>query len=111
MDYYHINSEEYNGETAPIVMKVSKRASDICSKMSKLSNQMAKLDRELLEELAKNNNTSTDEVSDIMAFNDFLVDTSQYGINYIAHKQVSKEEYERLLKVGIEAGSMWRQDV
>ena len=108
MDYYHINSEEADGQRAPIVMKVSKKASSICSKMGKLSRQMAKLDRELLEELANINNTSTDEVSDIMAFDDFLVDSSQYGTNYIADKQISKEEYERLLKIGIEAGSMWR---
>ena len=94
MDYYHINSEEDDGQRAPIVMKVSKKASSICNKMGKLARQMAKLDRELLEELANINNTSTDEVSEIMAFDDFLVGSSQYGTNYIADKQISKEEYE-----------------
>ena len=106
MNYYHINSEEQDGLRAPIVMKVSKKASNLCAIMGKLSNKMAKLDHELLEELARVNNTSTDEVSDIMAYNDFLVDASQYGTNYIASRQISKEEYEKLLKVGIEAGSM-----
>lgn len=108
MYYYHVNSEEQDGLRAPIVMKVSKKASDLCAKMGKLSNEMAKLDRELLEELARINNTSTDEVSDIMAYNDFLVDASQYGTGYIANRQVSKGEYEELLKIGLEAGSMWR---
>ena len=110
MYYYHINSEEQDGLRAPIVMKVSKKASGLCARMGKLSNEMSKLDRELLEELARINNTSTDEVSDIMAYNDFLVDASQYGTGYIANRQISKEEYEKLLKIGIEAGSMWRTE-
>ena len=35
MNYYHINSEEYNAYYAPIVMKVSKKASDLCCRKYK----------------------------------------------------------------------------
>ena len=49
----------------------------------------------LLTELAKINNISEDEVSDILATYDFLVDSSQYGLVDLV-TEISKEEYDKI---------------
>lgn len=106
MNYLHVNADCRNGEREPVVMKVSKKAWGLCGRLGKLAKQHRKLERELLTELAEINNMSEDEVSDIMCTNDFLVDAAEYGVGIETSKEISKKEYEKLRKIGIEAGSM-----
>ena len=56
MDYLHINANSADGQRAPVVMKVSKKAWGLCGRMGKLAKQHIKLERELLTELAEINN-------------------------------------------------------
>ena len=49
--------------------------------------------------LSKINKIDEDEISDIMAEYDFLVDASQYGTGAEMAKSISKEEYEVLKNV------------
>lgn len=106
MNYLHVNSDNINGYYEPVVMKVSKKAWDLCGRMGKLAKQHRKLERELLTELAGINNMSEDEVSEIMCVHDFLIDAAEYGVGVETSKEISKKEYEKLRKIGIEAGSM-----
>lgn len=106
MDYLHVNADCTDGYYRPVVMKVSKKAWNICSRLGKLAVQHRKLDRELVTELAKINNMSEDEISDIMCSQDFMVDAAEYGVGVETSKEITKEEYEKLRKVGIESGSM-----
>lgn len=106
MNYLHVNADCVNGYYEPVVMKVSKKAWNICGRLGELAKKYRYLERELITELAKINKMSTDEVSDIMCSQDFLVDAAEYGVGMETSKEVSKEEYEKLRKIGIEAGSM-----
>lgn len=106
MNYLHVNADCTDGYYRPVVMKVSKKAWSVCSRLGKLAVKHRKLERELITELAKINNMSEDEVSDIMCNQDFLVDAAEYGVGVEISKEISKEEYEKLRQIGIEAGSM-----
>ena len=106
MDYLHVNSDNINGYYEPVVMKVSEKAWGLCGRMGKLACKHRQLEHELLEELAKINGMTTSEISDIMCQHDFMVDASQYGVGVETSKEISKKEYEKLHKIGIEAGSM-----
>lgn len=64
--------------------------------MSKLSQQLRKLDRKLVQEFASCNNITEDEASDLMADYDFMVDASQYDCSDFTFDQITKEEYDRL---------------
>lgn len=94
MKYYLLNPENPN---EPIVIKVNSVLENIVSKMVKLSRKHAELDKQLVKELARINNISEDEASDIMCFNDFLVDSSQYGLGEVV-QQISKEQYDKYRK-------------
>lgn len=98
MQYFHIN-HNCKSETEPVVLKVSEKALYLCSRMAKLIKQHSLLDRQLVRELAKINKIDEDEINDIMAEYDFLVDASQYGICAEIAKSISKEEYEVLKNV------------
>ena len=106
MDYLHINADCANGYCEPVVMKVSKKAWDLSGRMGALVVQHRRLEEKLIKELARINDMTTDEVSDIMSTYDFMVDCSQYGVGVETSEEISKEKYEELRKVGIEAGSM-----
>ena len=92
MKYYYINPYEENEK--PILIKLSKKVDNLVGKMMKLSRQQAKLDRQVIQELSRINNISEDEISDILANYDFMVDVSQYGLgNFeISAKELTKEE-------------------
>lgn len=96
MKYYYINPYEENEK--PILIKLSKKVDNLVGKMVKLSRQHAKLDRQVIQELSRINNISEDEISDILANYDFMVDVSQYGFgNFeISAKELTKEEYKQL---------------
>lgn len=79
-----------------IIIKINRKIEKITSKMAILVNQHAILDRQLIQELANLNNTSEDEISDIISSYDFLVDESQYGLSNFSNEQISKEEYLKL---------------
>ena len=106
MNYLHINSDNINGYYEPVVMKVSKKAWDLSGRMGALVAQHRRLEEKLIKELARINGMTTDEVSDIMSSYDFMVDCSQYGVGAEMSEEISKEKYEKLRKIGIEAGSM-----
>ena len=106
MNYLHINADSTDGQSAPVVMKVSEKAWGLCGRMGKLSEQHRKLERELLTELAEINNMSEDEVSDIMCVHDFLVDAAEYGVGVETSKEISRQEYYRLRGVAKQVGSM-----
>lgn len=93
MKYVHINKYEEFGK--PIVVKVSAKLLKIISKMATLAEKHAELDRLMINEFAKINNISEDEASDIMCFNDFMVDISQYGGGLLL-SEISLDEYKRL---------------
>lgn len=95
MQYFHIN-HNCKSEPEPVVLKVSEKALYLCGRMAKLIKQHSRLDRQLVQELAKINKIDEDEISDIMAEYDFLVDASQYGTGAEMAKPISKEEYEVL---------------
>ena len=106
MDYLHVNADSTDGQRAPVVMKVSKKAWGLCGRMGKLAKQHRKLERELLAELAEMNKMSEDEVSDIMCVHDFLVDAAAYGVDIETSKAISRQEYYRLLGIAKQVGSM-----
>ena len=106
MNYLHINADSTDGQEAPVVMKVSKKAWGLCGRMGKLAKRHRKLERELLTELAEINNMSEDEVSDIMCVHDFLVDAAEYGIGIETSKEISRQEFYRLRGVAKQVGSM-----
>ena len=96
MRYFYLNSEDQYADK-PVLAKLSKKAEDICNKMSKLSRQHAMLDRELVEELARINNVTEQEISDMMSEYDWLVDVSQYGLGNVEQvEQITKEEFLKL---------------
>ncbi len=90
MRYYLLKNNE-NEIGVPI--KINATIQKISGKMSKLINQHAKLDRELVKELAKLNGITEDEASDIMSSYDFLVDESQYGLTNFSNEEVTKKKY------------------
>lgn len=98
MKYYYINPDKENEK--PILIKLSKKIDNLVGRMAKLSRQHAKLDREVIQELSKINDISEDEISDILANYDFMVDISQYGLSNfeISVKELTKEEYKQLFK-------------
>ena len=98
MKYFYINPNEENEK--PILIKLSKKIDNLISKMAKLSHQHAKLDKQVIQELSKINNISEDEISDILASYDFMVDVSQYGLgNFeISTRELTKEEYKKFIK-------------
>lgn len=98
MKYFYINPNEENEK--PILIKLSKKIDNLISKMAKLSQQHAKLDKQVIQELSKINNISEDEISDILASYDFMVDVSQYGLgNFeISTQELTKEEYKKFIK-------------
>ena len=106
MNYLHVNADCTNGYYEPVVMKVSKKAWDLCGRLGELAKKHRYLERELITELAKINKMSTDEISDIMCAHDFMVDAAEYGVGVETSKTIDKKEYEKLRKIGIEAGSM-----
>lgn len=106
MNYLHINADSTNGQDAPVVMKVSKKAWGLCGRLGKLAKQHRKLERELLTELAEINNMSEDEVSDIMCVHDFLVDAAEYGVGVETSKEIDRQEYYRLRGIAKQVGSM-----
>ena len=98
MKYFYINPYEENEK--PILIKLSKKIDSLISKMAKLSQQHAKLDKQVIQELSKINNISEDEISDILASYDFTVNVSQYGLgNFeISTQELTKEEYNKIIK-------------
>ena len=106
MNYLHVNADCMNGYYEPVVMKVSKKAWNICGRLGVLAKKHRYLEQELITELARINKMSTEEVSDIMCAHDFMVDAAEYGVGVETSEEISKEKYEKLRKIGIEAGSM-----
>lgn len=97
MKYFHLNPEESN-ESA-VVAKLSTKAEKIVQQMSKLAQKHRELDRKLVSELAKVNNLPEDEIQDMMADYDWLVDVSQYGLgNMETAEGITKEEFLKLRK-------------
>lgn len=94
MKYIHVNKDEQYGE--PIVVKVSSKMLKIIHQMSILANKHAQLDKLMVGEFAKINNISEEEASDIMCFNDFLVDTSQYGCDLFLPNEINLNEYKKI---------------
>lgn len=90
MKYYLLKK---NVSDKGIPIKINSRIQKISSRMAKLINQHAVLDRQLIKELANLNDISEDEASDIMSSYDFLVDESQYGLSNFSNEQVSKKQY------------------
>lgn len=90
MKYYLLKK---NTTDKGIPIKINSKVQKISSKMAKLINQHAILDRQLVKELANLNGISEDEASDIMSSYDFLVDESQYGLSNFSNEQVSREQY------------------
>lgn len=78
-----------------ITLKISSKIGNITNRMARLVRQHAKLDKQLVKELAKLNNITEDEVSDIMSSYDFLVDQSQYGLSNFSNEEISRQEYLR----------------
>ena len=74
MKYLHVNADCRDGNTFPIIMKTSNKVYEILSKLVILTRKHRELEDKLIDELAKINNMSTDEVNDIMSTYDFLVD-------------------------------------
>lgn len=81
-----------------ITVKVNSKIEKVTNRMARLIRQHAKLDKELIKELAKVNNITEDEVSDIMSSYDFLVDQSQYGLSNFSNEEISRQEYLRYSK-------------
>ena len=106
MDYLHVNADCKNGDSFPIVMKASQKVYDIAKRMVKITKQHRELEKKFIDELAKINNMSTDEVSDIMSTYDFMVDAAEYGVNVSLYKEITADEYELLVRKAIEEGSM-----
>lgn len=106
MNYLHVNADCTNGYYEPVVMKVSKKAWNLCGRLGELAKKHMHIEKELIAELARTNGMSEDEVSDIMCAHDFLVDAAEYGVGVETSKTIDKKEYEKLRKIGIEAGSM-----
>lgn len=96
MRYIHLNAYSKH-EEEHLAVKINSKIDKICSKMAKLARKQGELDRQLVKEFAKVNDISEDEASDIMSSNDFLVDSSQYGLSEFA-KEITKEEYLQLKK-------------
>ena len=93
MKYYLLNKDcEYQ---KPVVMKLNVRTEKIIASMRCLARKHAELDLKMIKELAKINNISEDEVSDILATYDFLVDSSQYGFGELV-TEINEEEYDKI---------------
>lgn len=90
MKYYNLKRNETD---KGIFVKTNSKIDKLCSRMSKLAQQHAKLDRLLVKEFAQLNGISEDEASDIMCSYDFLVDISQYGLTNFCQEQISRENY------------------
>lgn len=99
MHYYHLNKDLYDAETQPVIVKVSSKMNRIVARMSKLCQQLRKLDKKLIREFASCNNITEDQASDLMADYDFMVDVSQYGCSDFTIDQITKEEYNRLKRI------------
>lgn len=98
MDYYYLNADCVHSEYEPVVLKVSKRAHRLAGEMGALARKHGEIERVLIKELSEINDISEDEISDILADNDFFVDASQYGTGFETAKTISKKEFEELRK-------------
>lgn len=92
MKYFNLKKYE---EEKGIFVKTNSKIDKLCSRMSKLAQQHAKLDRLLVKEFAQLNGISEDEASDIMCSYDFLVDISQYGLTDFCQEQISQKDYNK----------------
>lgn len=95
MYYYLLKSNEAD---TGLPIKTNSKIQKICSKMSRIINLHAKLDRELVKELATLNNITEEEASDIMSSYDFLVDESQYGLSNFSNEIITREKYLKIKK-------------